>query len=97
MIKKAILKYEEKEILNARYYHKKSNDYLRYKAIVLIKESGKKPVEIHLKFDGIYPFVAPMPPEEGGGPHCLDSLMGGISSESVVYFFIKHQAASANG
>jgi hypothetical protein len=64
MIKKAILKYEEKEILNARYYRKKSNDYLRYKAIVLIKESGKKPVEIHLKFDGIYPFVAPMPPEE---------------------------------
>jgi hypothetical protein len=64
MIKKAILKYEEKKILTARYYHKKSNDYLRYKAIVLIKESGKKPVEIHLKFDGIYPFVAPMPPEE---------------------------------
>jgi hypothetical protein len=64
MIQKAILKYEENETLTARYYHKKSNDYLRYKAKVLIKESGKKPVEIHLKFDGIYPFAAPMPPEE---------------------------------
>jgi hypothetical protein len=30
-------------------------------------------------------------------PNCLDSLMGGISSESVVKFFMKHQAASANG
>ena len=32
-----------------------------------------------------------------GGPHCLDSLMGMISSESVACFFKKHQAASANG
>ena len=64
MMKKEILKYEEKEILTAKYYHKKSNDYLRYKAIIKIKESGNNPIEIHLKFDGIYPFVAPMPPEE---------------------------------
>jgi hypothetical protein len=35
--------------------------------------------------------------ELGGGPRCLDSLMGGISSESVVDFLGKHQAASANG
>ena len=33
----------------------------------------------------------------GGGPYCLDSLMGGISSEFIVNFFMKHQAASANG
>jgi hypothetical protein len=33
----------------------------------------------------------------GGGPHCLDSLMAGISSDSIGYFFMKHQAASANG
>jgi 4-oxalocrotonate tautomerase len=33
----------------------------------------------------------------GGGPQCLDGLMGGISSEPVVDFFVKHQAASANG
>ena len=34
---------------------------------------------------------------EGGGPHCLDSLMDVVSSESIVKFFMKHQAASANG
>ena len=33
----------------------------------------------------------------GGGPRCLDSLMGGISSESFGFFLVKHQAASANG
>ena len=33
----------------------------------------------------------------GGGPRCLDSLMGGISSDSVDFFLVKHQAASANG
>ena len=33
----------------------------------------------------------------GGGPYCLDSLMGGISSEFIVKLFMKHQAASANG
>jgi len=49
-MKKAILKYEEKGILTAKYCHKKSNDYLRYKAIVKIKESGNNPIEIHLKF-----------------------------------------------
>ena len=34
---------------------------------------------------------------EGGGPRCLDSLMGGISSDSIGFFLEKHQAASANG
>ena len=33
----------------------------------------------------------------GGGPRCLDSLMGGISSDSFSFFLVKHQAASANG
>jgi len=64
IMKNGILKYEEKGILTARYHHNKSNDYLRYKTTVLIKKLCKKPVEIHLKFDGIYPFAAPMPPEE---------------------------------
>lgn len=35
--------------------------------------------------------------KKGGGPHCLDSLMGGISSESLGFYLEKHQAASANG
>jgi hypothetical protein len=33
----------------------------------------------------------------GGKIRCLDSLMGGISSESFGFFLVKHQAASANG
>jgi hypothetical protein len=33
----------------------------------------------------------------GGGPRCLDSLTGGISSDSFGFFLVKHQAASANG
>jgi hypothetical protein len=42
----------------------------------------------------------PQQPDDGGGPRCLDSLMGGISSESFFGFFNfneKHQAASAKG
>jgi DNA polymerase III epsilon subunit-like protein len=34
-------------------------------------------------------------PEDGSGPHCLDSLIAELSSEPVGYR--KHQAASANG
>ena len=34
---------------------------------------------------------------DGGGPHCLDRLMGGMRSESIVKLSMKHQAASANG
>ena len=37
---------------------------------------------------------------QGGGPRCLDSLMGGISSESVfgfLNFIEKHQAALVKG
>jgi hypothetical protein len=38
--------------------------------------------------------------EKGGGPRCLDSLMGVISSESVfgfLNFIEKHQAALVKG
>jgi hypothetical protein len=33
----------------------------------------------------------------GGGPRRLDSSMGGISSDWICFFLVKHQAASANG
>ena len=56
--------YEENSILTAKYYHPKSDDYLDYKTKIVIKNSGKMPIEMTLKFDGIYPFAAPMPPEE---------------------------------
>ncbi len=63
-MKKASVIYEEKRILTAKYYHPKSDDYLGYISTIRIKDSGKNPVEMVLKFDGIPPFVAPMLPEE---------------------------------
>lgn len=50
--------------MTAKYNHPKSDDYLDYKSTISIKDSGKNPVEMVLKFKGIYPFAAPMPPEE---------------------------------
>ncbi len=61
---KSKIVYEEESILVAKYNHPKSDDYLDYKARVQIKDSGKTPVHLFLKFDGIYPFAASMPPEE---------------------------------
>jgi len=63
-MKKASIVYEEKRILTARYCHPKSEDYLDYISIIRIKDSGKNPVQMILKFDGILPYAAPMPPEE---------------------------------
>lgn len=61
---KASIIYEEAKVLTANYYHPKSDDYLDYNAKIRIKSSGKNPVEMILKFDGIPPFASPMPPEE---------------------------------
>jgi len=56
--------HEEKSILTAKFYHPKSDDYLDYIAQIIIKDSGKTPVQMKLKFDGIIPFVSVMPPKE---------------------------------
>ena len=63
IMKKASIIYEEEITLIAKYYHPKSDDYLDYKSRIQIKEKGKMPVVITLKFIGIPPFAAPMPPE----------------------------------
>ncbi len=63
-MKKAIIIYEEKRVLTAKYCHPKSDDYLDYLSTIRIKSYGNNPVEVILKFDGIQPFAAPMPPEE---------------------------------
>jgi hypothetical protein len=47
--------YEEESVLFAKYYHPKSDDYLEYITKILIKDSGKTPVQMNLKFDGILP------------------------------------------
>jgi len=56
--------YEETSRLTAKYHRAKSDDYLEYISEIRIKDSGKNPVEMTLKFDGILPFAAPMPPKE---------------------------------
>ena len=56
--------YEENSVLVAKFYHRKSDDYLNYKAKIVIKDTGKTPVQMQLKFIGIPPAFAPMPPEE---------------------------------
>jgi len=59
-----IIIYEENRILTVKFYHPKSDDYLDYNTTIRIMDSGKNPVEISLKFTGIRPYAAPMPPEE---------------------------------
>ena len=56
--------YEEEWVLSAEFYHPKSDDYLEYLARITIRDSGTTPVQMKLKYDGIPPFAAPMPPEE---------------------------------
>lgn len=56
--------YEEESTLIAKYHHPGSDDYLDYKVKVVIKDSGKTPVQMKLLFEGIEPGFAPMPPEQ---------------------------------
>jgi hypothetical protein len=63
-MKRAKVIYEEKGILTAKYHHPKSDDFLEYVFFIKIKDSGKNPIEMVLKFDGILPFVGIMPPKE---------------------------------
>lgn len=56
--------YKEQSIVQAKHYHHQSDDWLEYQSNIQIKDSGKQPVTLELKFDGIYPSFAPMPPEE---------------------------------
>ena len=72
--------YEEQSVLVAKFNHPKSDDYLDYKAKVRIKDSGKTPVHLFLKFDGIPPFIAPMPPEE----HTIKAKFGKKVRETTV-------------
>jgi hypothetical protein len=63
-MKRAKVIYEEKSILTAKFHHPKSDDYLDYISIIKIKDSGKNPIEMVVKFDGILPFIGIMPPKE---------------------------------
>ena len=61
---KAKLIYQENVEVYAKYYRSGSDDILEYKATIQIKDSAKLPVIMKMKFDGIEPSFAPMPPDE---------------------------------
>ena len=69
-----------------RYLHPKCDETLGYDYDLAISESGKAPVEMRLKFKGIYPYVAPMPPEEIS----IKAKTVGALFEKVVKSFRKH-------
>ena len=54
--------YRSKDDVVARFMHAK--EFVHYTSTIKIMDTGKNPVSITLKFDGIPPFLAPMPPEE---------------------------------
>jgi len=39
-------------------------EFVHYASTITIKDAGKNPVSMKLKFEGILPFFAPPPPEE---------------------------------
>ena len=55
--------YEDKPTVYAKFNHPQSDDYIEYKSILQIKDSGKQPITIQLEFTGIPPFAS-MPPEK---------------------------------
>ena len=62
MIKPTII-YEDKPTIYAKFNHSQSQDYIEYKSIIQITDSGKQPISIQLEFTGI-PSYAPMPPDK---------------------------------
>jgi hypothetical protein len=63
-MKKPQILFTETDSLVVKYCHPKSDDYLHYSSIITIKASKILPIEMEIKFNGTYPFIAPMPPEE---------------------------------
>ncbi len=62
-MEKAKIIYEDRPTVYAKFDHPQSDDYIEYSSILQIKDSGKQPISIQLKFTGILPFSL-MPPEE---------------------------------
>ncbi|MCK5851331.1 MAG: hypothetical protein KAH23_10485 [Kiritimatiellae bacterium] len=68
--------YKSKDEVVACFKHAK--EYVHYASTITIRDGGKNPVSMKLKFDDIPPFLAPMPPEE----HTL-------SAPTLVELFLK--------
>jgi len=56
--------YKCKDELVVKYMHPRGKEYLSYETVITVEENTKTPVTIKLKFNGILPCAAPMPPEE---------------------------------
>ena len=59
---KSIVIYSEVVNLIADFHHPQSDEYVEYQGNIKIKESGKQPVTIELKFIEGYISFAPEPP-----------------------------------
>jgi hypothetical protein len=47
--------YEDRPTVYAKFNHPQSQDYIEYKSIIQITDSGKQPITIQLEFTGIPP------------------------------------------
>ncbi len=56
--------YKCKDELIVKYMHPRGKEHLSYETVITVKENVKAPVTIKLKFSGILPLAAPMPPEK---------------------------------
>ncbi len=56
--------YQEKSCIYAKYCHPKSDEFLEYDTTLQIKDSGKQPIVIEMKYSTYPTSFAPMPPEE---------------------------------
>jgi hypothetical protein len=61
MTTKTTIKFQEYDFINLRF--QLAPEYLSYKTHLVVKNSGKKPVTLILKFDDMEPLAAPMPPK----------------------------------
>ena len=55
--------YEDRPTVYAKFNHPQSHEYIEYKSLIQITDSGKQPITIQLEFTGI-PSFAPMPPDK---------------------------------
>ena len=62
-MKKSKIIYEDRPTVYAKFNHPQSDDYIEYKSIIQITDSGKQPITIQLEFSGTPPF-GPMPPDK---------------------------------
>ena len=69
------MKFESQETVRGRV--RGSNEWIEYKAIFRVKDSGKNPVSLELKFVPPHPFVMNMPENKT------------LKAESIAHVFLK--------